>query len=153
MIPNPNSSELPAERFFRASLFLLILTGTVCVISTGKLDPLSSVLAVAGLLYKGHRWWNHRPTELSARAANWLVTAYLAFFPVDIFVLSRIYAAGSPNPALFGGLIASVHFLLFITLVRLYSASTDRDSLFLSMLSFAAVLASAVLTLDTTFRA
>jgi protein-glutamine gamma-glutamyltransferase len=152
-ILNFDSSELPAERFFRASLFLLILTGAVCVIATGKLDPLSSVLAVAGLLYKGHRWWNHRPTELSARAANWLVTAYLAFFPVDIFVLSRMYAAGSPNPALYGGLIASVHFLLFITLVRLYSASTDRDALFLSMLSFAAVLASAVLTVDTMFLA
>src|SRR5262249_4261594 len=37
------------------------------------------------------------------------------------------------------------------TLVRLYSASTDRDALFLSMLSFAAVLASAVLSGDTTF--
>ena len=150
-IPSFNSSELPAERFFRASLFLLILTGTVCVISTGKLDVPSSLLAVAGLLYKGHRWWNHRPTELSTRAANWLVTGYLAFFPVDILVLSRIYAAGSPNPALYGGLIAAIHFLFFITLVRLYSASTDRDALFLSMLSFAAVLASAVLTVDTTF--
>jgi len=151
--PNLNSSELPAERFFRASIFLLVLTGAVCVISTGKLDLFSSILAVAGLLYKGHRWWNYRPTELSARAATWLVTGYLAFFPVDIFVLSQMYAAGSPNPALYGGLIASVHFLLFITLVRLYSASTDRDALFLSMLSFAAVLASAVLTVDTTFLA
>src|SRR5262249_16606745 len=106
-----------------------------------------------GLLYKGHRWWNHRPTELSTRAANWLVTGYLAFFPVDIFILSRMFAAGSPNPSLYGGLIAAVHFLLYITMVRLYSASTDRDALFLSMLSFAAVLASAVLTVDTTFLA
>ncbi len=152
-IPNFHSSELPAERFFRASLFLLLLTGMVCVISTGKLDLFNCVIAVVGLLYKGHRWWNHRATELSTRAANWLVTGYLAFFPIDIFVLSRIYAAGSPNPALYGGLIASIHFLFFITLVRLYSASTDRDALFLSMLSFAAVLASAVLTVDTTFLA
>ncbi len=36
-------------------------------------------------------------------------------------------------------------------LVRLYSATTDRDALFLTMLSFAAILASAVLTIDTTF--
>src|SRR5260370_38579432 len=36
-------------------------------------------------------------------------------------------------------------------LIRLYSASTDRDALFLTMLSFAAILASAVLTIDTTF--
>src|SRR5215470_3176257 len=148
---NLASPELPAERFSRASVFFLLLTGVLCIVSTGKLDLLSSGLTLVGLLYKGHRWWNHRPPELSTRTATLLVTGYLAFFPFDIFVLSRMYASGSQNPALYGGLIAAVHFLLYLTLVRLYSASTDRDALFLSMLSFAAVLASAVLTVDTTF--
>jgi len=145
--------ELPAERFFRASVFLLILTSVVCLVATGKLDLVSTILSVAGLLYKGHRWWNHSPTELSAQIATWLVTGYLAFFPIDIFVFSRILTANSPNPGLYAALIAAVHFLLYIMLVRLYSATTDRDSLFLCMLSFAAVLASAVLTVDTTFLA
>lgn len=143
--------ELPAERFFRASVFLLILTSVVCLVATGKLDLVSSVLSIAGLLYKGHRWWNHRPAELSTRTATWLVTGYLAFFPLDIFFFSRILTANSPNPGLYAALMAAVHFLLYIMLVRLYSATTDRDSLFLCMLSFAAVLASAVLTVDTTF--
>src|SRR5579871_3025318 len=143
--------ELPAERFFRASVFLLILTSVVCLVATGKLDLVSSVLSIAGLLYKGHRWWNHRPVELSTRTATWLVTGYLAFFPLDIFFFSRILTANSPNPGLYAALMAAVHFLLYIMLVRLYSATTDRDSLFLCMLSFAAVLASAVLTVDTTF--
>jgi transglutaminase-like putative cysteine protease len=44
-----------------------------------------------------------------------------------------------------------VHFLIFVTIVRFYSAVTDRDALFLSMLSFAGILAAAVLTVDTTF--
>src|SRR5579859_711404 len=145
------NKDLPAERFSRASVFLLLLTGVLCIVSTGKLDLVSGGLTLIALLYKGHRWWNHRPPELSTRTATLLVTGYLAFFPVDIFFLSRMFAAGSPNPALLGGLIAAVHFLLYIMLVRLYSASTDRDALFLAMLSFAAVLASAVLTIDTTF--
>ncbi len=149
--PNLLAKALPAERFFRASLFLLILTGVICVIATGKLDLPSSFLVVAALLYKGHRWWNHQPSELSQRMATWLVMGYLGFFPIDVFVFSRIYTANSPNPALYAALIAAVHFLLYITLVRLYSATTDRDALFLTMLSFAAVLASAVLTVDTTF--
>jgi len=142
---------LPAERFFRASLFLLILTGAVCIVSTGKLDLLSSVLVVVGLLYKGHRWWNRSPPELSTRAATWLVTGYLGFFPIDILVFSRLYSANSANPVLYATLFAAIHFLFFITLVRLYSATSDRDAMFLAMLSFAAVLASAVLTVDTTF--
>jgi hypothetical protein len=145
------SPRLPAERFFRASLFLLILTGVVSVVSTGKLDLLSSVLVVVGLLYKGHRWWNQSPPELSQRAATWLVTGYLGFFPIDIFVFSRMYSANSSNPVLFATLFSAIHFLFFITLVRLYSAASDRDAMFLAMLSFAAVLASAVLTVDTTF--
>jgi transglutaminase-like putative cysteine protease len=44
-----------------------------------------------------------------------------------------------------------VHFLIFVSIVRFYSAVTDRDALFLSMLSFASILAAAVLTVDTTF--
>src|SRR6202007_1943250 len=60
-------------------------------------------------------------------------------------------AANSPNPPLYAALISSVHFLIFVLLVRLYSARTDRDAHFLVMLAFAAVLASAVLIVDTTF--
>src|SRR5258706_234824 len=145
------SPQLPAERFFRASLFLLIVTGAVCIVSTGKLDLLSSVLVVTGLLYKGHRWWNQASPEISTRVATWLVTGYLGFFPIDIFVFSRMYSANSTNPVLYATLFAAIHFLFFITLVRLYSATSDRDAVFLAMLSFAAVLSSAVLTVDTAF--
>src|SRR5438552_449858 len=145
------SPQLPAERFFRASLFLLILTGAVSVVSTGKLDLVSSILVIVGLLYKGHRWWNQSPPELSTRVATWMVTGYLGFFPIDIFAFSRIYSANSTNPVLYATLFAAIHFLFFITLVRLYSATSDRDAMFLAMLSFAAVLSSAVLTVDTTF--
>jgi transglutaminase-like putative cysteine protease len=40
---------------------------------------------------------------------------------------------------------------MFAMLLRFYSASSDRDALFLGMLSFAAILASAILTVDTLF--
>ena len=72
-------------------------------------------------------------------------------FPVDVVFLSRAFVATSSNPALYAALLGAVHFLLFVMLVRLYSATTDRDALFLAMLSFAAILAAAVLTVDTTF--
>jgi len=44
-----------------------------------------------------------------------------------------------------------VHFLLFVTVLRLYSAVTDRDAMFLARLSFAAILASAIFTVDPNF--
>jgi len=147
----PKLSQLPGERFFRISLFCLLLTSFLTLISTGKIDIFTSVVATLALLYRARRWWYGHEPELQPRTATFLVLCYLLFFPVDMFFLSRSLAANSPNPPLYAALISSVHFLLFILLVRLYSARTDRDAHFLAMLAFAAVLASAVLTVDTAF--
>lgn len=142
---------LPAERFFRASLFLLMATSVATLVSTGKLDLLTMILAPSAVLYKGVRWWRRRPAEIPQHIATRLVVAYLLVFPVDVLFLSRAFVAGSSNPGLYAALLAAVHFLLFVLVIRLYSATTDRDALFLTMLAFAAILASAVLTIDTTF--
>jgi transglutaminase-like putative cysteine protease len=147
----PVAPTLPAERFFRISLFLLLLTSILTLIGTGKIDLFTSIVATAALLYRARRWWYGHAVELSIRSATFLVLCYLVFFPLDMFFLSRTLAANSPNPPLYAALISSVHFLLFVMLVRLYSARTDRDAHFLVMLGFAAVLASAVLTVDSTF--
>jgi transglutaminase-like putative cysteine protease len=150
-IATPSDAALPAERFFRTSLSLLMLTSTVTLVSTGKLDIITSFVVPLAVLFKGIRWWHGRPAELSHRAATWCVLAYLAFFPVDILVLSRFSVGNSSNPPLFAALLGAVHFLIFVSIVRFYSAVTDRDALFLAMLSFAGILAAAVLTVDTTF--
>lgn len=149
--PSQAMPHLPAERFFRLSLYCLIATAVGTIISTGKLDIFTSVLASAAILYKGVRWWQGRQAELQQKHATWLVLAYLFFFPGDALLFSRLLTANSPNPSMYAALIATVHFLIFVLVVRLYSATRDRDALFLSMLSFAAILASAVLTVDTTF--
>ncbi len=148
-----STPPLPAERFFRGSLFFLVLTSAATLISTGKLDVITCILVPAAMLYKGLRWWHDKPPELSHTAATWLVISYLALFPLDVFIFSRSLVAGSSNPALLAALLGAVHFLLFVMLARLYSATTDRDALFLSMLAFAAILASCILTIDTSFLA
>jgi len=144
---------LPAERFYRAAIFFLLVTSTATLVSTGKLDPITALLAPAAILYKGLRLWRGLAPELTHRTATWLVVAYLGIFPLDVLLFSRPFVSSSSNPTLFAALLGAIHFLLFVTLVRLYSASTERDSLFLAMLSFAGILASAVLTVDTYFLA
>jgi len=49
----PSEAALPAERFFRTSLSLLILTSTVAIVSTGKLDIVTTFAAPLIVLYKG----------------------------------------------------------------------------------------------------
>ena len=142
---------LPAERFFRTSLFLLMTTAVATLVSTGKLDLFTMIVAPSAVLYKGVRWWRHCPAEIPQRIATRLVVAYLLLFPLDVIFLSRSFVSASSNPALYAALLGAIHFLLFVMLIRLYSANSDRDALFLTMLSFAAILAAAVLTIDTTF--
>jgi hypothetical protein len=139
----PIAQLLPAERFFRISLFLLLLTAILTLIGTGKIDLFTSLIATFALLYRARRWWYGHQPELTSRTATFMVLCYLIFFPIDMFFVSRSLAANSPNPQLYAALISSVHFLIFVLLVRLYSARTDRDAHFLVMLAFAAVLASA----------
>src|SRR5216683_6782451 len=112
-IATASDPALPAERFFRTSLSLLVLTSTVTLVSTGKLDIITSFAAPLVVLYQAFRWWHGRPAELSHRAATWCVLVYLAFFPVDALFLSRFTVGNSSNPALFAALLGAVHFLIF----------------------------------------
>ena len=139
------------QRYFEVSLYLLVLTSVIAVVSTGKLDPFSSVVPVLALAYKGFRLWRGKGPELSVRLATWLVLAYFLFFPFDLWVISRNLAAGAPNPALYSALLSAIHLLLFAVIVRLYSARTNRDYAFLAVLAFASILASAILTVETGF--
>ncbi|HTA59461.1 MAG TPA: DUF3488 and transglutaminase-like domain-containing protein, partial [Candidatus Baltobacteraceae bacterium] len=145
------AQPLPAEQFFRAAVFFLILTSTLTLVSTGKLDLATTLAAPLAILFKGFRWWRGHTSELKQSTATRLVLAYVFFFPIDALFVSRNLASGTSNSALYAALLAAVHFLLFVTVIRLYSATADRDAIFLAMLSFAAILASAVFTVDTNF--
>jgi protein-glutamine gamma-glutamyltransferase len=145
------ASPLPAENFYRTALFFLVLISVLTLVATGKLDAVTAVLAPLAILYKGFRWWRGYPPEMGQPVATRLVIAYVFFFPFDVLFLSRSLASNNSNPGLYATLLSSVHFLLFVTIIRLYSATTDRDAAFLAMLSFSGVLASAVFTIDTYF--
>jgi transglutaminase-like putative cysteine protease len=144
--------ELSAvQRYFEVSLYMLVAISILTVVSTGKLDIVSIILPPAALAFKFIRYARGKGPEISSRAATWLVLLYFLFFPIDLWIVSRNIAAGAPNPALYAGLLASIHLMLFALLVRLYSARTNRDFVFLAMLAFTAMLASAILTVDSTF--
>ncbi len=141
------------RRHFEISLYFLLLTGVLTLVSTGKLDLVTILVLPAAMLFKGYRWWHGKGPEITNRAATWLTVAYFIFFPLDLWVISRMLAAGAQNPGLYAALLATVHLMLFATVVRLYSASTTRDYLFLTMMGFTAMLAAAILTVDTVFLA
>ena len=141
------------RRHFEISLYFLLLTGVLTLVSTGKLDLVTIFALPAAMLFKGYRWWHGMEPEISNRVASWLTVGYFIFFPFDLWIISRMLAAGAQNPGLYAALLATVHLMLFATVVRLYSASTTRDYLFLTMMGFTSMLAAAILTVDTVFLA
>jgi hypothetical protein len=153
-----SAEPLPAHlsairRHFEISLYFLLLTGVMTLVCTGKLDLVTILALPAAMLFKGYRWWHGKGPELSNRIATGLSVAYFIFFPFDLWIISRMLASGAQNPRLFAALLATVHLMLFATVIRLYSASTTRDYLFLTMMGFTSMLAAAILTVDTVFLA
>lgn len=153
--PPPQSQGAIASvlsRYFEASLYLMLYTSVLTLVATGKLDLFTTIVAPTVLVWKGFRRWRGSTPEFSQRTATYFIAAYFLFAPVD-YILARNRASDAPNPALYAALLSTVHMLLFAMMVRLYSARTRRDSLFLAMIAFACMLAAAVLTVDTAYLA
>src|SRR5712692_7677175 len=99
-------ASLSTDRYTQVSLYLLLLTGVLTLLSTGKLDLVSVFVASVALIVKGVRWYRRCGPELSHRRATQLAVAYFAFFPVDLWFFSRSLAVGAPNPVLYAALLA-----------------------------------------------
>src|SRR5690348_5219409 len=69
------------RRHFEVSLYFLLLTSVLTLVSTGKLDLASILIPPIALLVKGYRWWRGHGPELSNRVATYITLAYFFFFP------------------------------------------------------------------------
>lgn len=141
MTPQTQDITLAAaiRRYFDVLLYLLIFTGFGTLASTGRLDLATVIVVTAALLYRGYLLSHRGRVLLNERLTNVLTIACVGFFVIDQFLISRAF------------LPATIHLVLFVMLVRLFSAQRDRDHYVLAVLSFLMVLAAAVLTVDSTF--
>jgi transglutaminase-like putative cysteine protease len=141
MVPFTEEITLAAaiRRYFDVVLYLLIFTGFGTLASTGRLDLATVIIVTAALLYRGYALARRQELLLSESWTNVLTIACVGFYIADGFLISRAFLG------------ATVHLVLFVMLVRLFSAQKERDHYFLAVLSFLMVLAAAVLTVDSTF--
>jgi transglutaminase-like putative cysteine protease len=132
---------LPAaiERYLELSLYLLVLTGFGTLASTGGLDGPTVLVVGAALLFRGYLIVKQQTLRIPERWMTLLTLAYVAFYLADYFLISGAF------------LNATVHLVLFVMIVRLFSAYRDRDRYFLAVIAFLMVLAAAVLTVDSVF--
>jgi protein-glutamine gamma-glutamyltransferase len=127
------------ERYFQASLFAMILTGFVALAGTGKLDGISLLFVLVALGVRAFHLATGSAFQLSEKTTTRLTIAYAAFYLFDYLALSRNFVS------------ATVHLVLFIMVVKLFSLHRDRDHIYLAVISFLMILSAAILTIDTFF--
>jgi len=133
------SSPLPVERFFQFSLLGLVASGYLAVAGSAYLDVPTMVLTGGGILLRallvaGIVRWN-----LSVRTATIAALAYAALFPIDYFLLSHDF------------LSSTVHLVFFLAVVKILTATTNRDNLYIAVIAFLELLAAAILSINFDF--
>ena len=127
------------ERYFNVALYLLVLSGFGALASTGGLDLPAVVLVGLALAVRGYQLLTRREFAIPERWTTFLTLAYVFIYLADYLFLSRSFLG------------ASVHLVLFVMVVRLFSLQRPRDHYMLAVLSFLMVLAAAVLTVGSVF--
>ncbi len=136
---NPSPFASSVQRYLEVSLFLLVLCAFATLTSTGGLDLPVIVLVGAALCARAYLLAVKRSILIPENWTTVLTVAYVGFYLADLFLLGN------------GFINATVHLVLFVMVVRLFSAHRDRDYYFLALIAFLMVLASAILTVDSLF--
>src|SRR5579859_119311 len=129
------------DRFFDVSLFTMVLVGFLSLASTGKLDVPTLLLVLVALGARAWQFLTANSFQLSVEVTSRLTILYFAFGVLDFFFIS-------------GEIVStSVHVVLFVLVVKLFSLQTRRDHLYLAVISFLMILSAAILTVDGLFLA
>lgn len=141
--PAAKQSHISVERYFEISLLLMLATGFFTVAATGKLDFVSIVVVSAALALKLWSYSREKEFSISPRTVKHLSIFYLLFFALDFLIFA-------PGPSALDRMLqATVHMVLFTAVIKAFSARKNLDYAYLATLSFAMMLAAAILTVDT----
>src|SRR5215470_13856803 len=138
--PNPDSeAATKIQTCLEVSLFMMTLTAFLTLASTGGLNKPAVGLVSLAMLIRGWLLATGRSVFISERTTTLFTLACAGFYLADLFLLRS------------GFLPATVRLVLFVTVVRIFSARRDRDYYFLAAVAFLMILAAAVLTVDSGF--
>ncbi len=128
-----------ADRFFEVSLLGLVSSGFLAVAGSGALDLSTTVLTSAGLLLRAAHALRLVRFDVSSRAVALLTLAYAGFFAVDYLAISR------------NVLGATVHLICFLAVVKILTAKTSRDFVYVKIIAFLELLVASILSTSLTF--
>lgn len=140
--PAKSANASPAaavDRFFELSLLGLVASGYFAVAASGYLDAPTAALTALGLAARALIVCGVIRFEVPARAAAGLTLGYMAFYLADFAFLSRDFLA------------ASVHLVFFLAVLKIITARTGRDHIFVAVIAFIELLAASILSTSLSF--
>jgi transglutaminase-like putative cysteine protease len=127
------------DSFFEFSLLGMLSSGYLAVLGSGALDTPTAILSAAALVARALLISRVVQWEISPRFVNAAALAYVGFYPLDYSFLSRDF------------LKATVHLIFFLAIVKILTAKTRRDYLYLKIVAFLELLAASVLSGNANF--
>src|ERR687893_2228876 len=135
------------ESYFRACSYAMVACGVLALTVAGGVGPVLA-LAFAAVLALSWRLTETR-WQLSERVGMVVVLLALPAFYLD-WSLQR-QGAGDSAGQVYAGVSALVHFTLLLSSIKLLQVKSDRDWLFLYLISFFEVLLAAGLSVSPLF--
>ncbi|MBI4904830.1 MAG: DUF3488 domain-containing protein [Acidobacteria bacterium] len=127
------------DPFFEFSLLGLLASGYLAVVGSGYLDGPTAVLTAAGLVLRALLVAGILRFEISPRILNTVTVAYIAFYPVDYYYLSRDF------------LTATIHLVFYLAIAKILTAVTERDYLYVKVIAFLELLGASVLSSNANY--
>ncbi len=129
----------PVDRFFELSLLGLLGSGFLAVAGSGYLDAPTLVLTSAALIIRTLMVAGVVHFEPHPIIVTVLTLAYIGFYPIDHFFISRSFIP------------AAIHLVFFVAVVKILTARTNRDYLFLKVIAFLELLAACIVSASFNF--
>src|SRR5258708_33260378 len=139
-MPRPGiNPQLSVERFFQLAVLCLVSSGYLAVAGSGYIDLPTVILTGLGLVLRALLVTGLVKLEISDRFVTAITLAYICFYPLDYFFLSRSF------------LVATVHLVFFLAVMKILTARTNRDYLYTAAIAFLEILAAAILSISFNF--
>lgn len=139
MALNGSRRETAANRFFQISIWVMLASGYLAIAGSGALDIPSVVVTGVALLLRALVLAGALKLSIPEKLPGISSLIYILFFPIDYHYLSRDLIQ------------ATVHLILFLAVVKILTASSSRDHLFLGIIAFLQILAAAMFSLSLSF--
>ena len=132
------AAALSVERFYDFSLLGLAACGFLAVAGSDYLDAVTIAFTAAALLLRALAIAEFVTLRISGRAVMGACLAYSLVFLADYLVFHRLVNA-------------TVHLLFFLGALKILTVSTKRDRSFVAFISFAQLVAGAILSINLNF--